>query len=151
FLLGWLAGVGLGGAILLAIAGPAGATDKGAPADWTYWLKLLLGAALLLLAARQWRGRPHEGDDVATPQWMGALDGFTPAKAAVAGVALSLANPKNLLLIVGGATALAQFGLSTGDEAISWIVFTVIASIGVGAPVAIYFGMGDRAASILTR
>src|SRR5262249_17876924 len=48
FLLGWIAGVGVGGAILLAIAGPANANDNGAPADWTYWLKLLLGLALLL-------------------------------------------------------------------------------------------------------
>ena len=149
FLLGWIAGVGVGGAILLAIAGPANANDNGAPADWTYWLKLLLGLALLLLAARQWRGRPHEGDEVATPKWMGALDNFTPVKAGIAGVALSVANPKNLLLILGGAAALAQFGLSGGDETVCWIVFTVIASIGVGAPVVIYFGMGERAAAIL--
>jgi len=149
FLLGWIAGVGVGGAILLAIAGPANANDNGAPADWTYWLKLLLGLALLLLAARQWRGRPHEGDEVATPKWMGALDNFTPVKAGIAGVALSVANPKNLLLILGGAAALAQFGLSGGDETVCWIVFTVIASIGVGAPVVIYFAMGERAAAIL--
>ena len=149
FLLGWIAGVGVGGAILLAIAGPANPYDNGAPADWTYWLKLLLGLALLFVAARQWRGRPHEGDEVATPKWMGALDNFTPAKAAIAGVALSVANPKNLLLIVGGAATLAQFGLSAGDETVCWIVFTAIASIGVGAPVVIYFAMGTRAASIL--
>jgi hypothetical protein len=149
FLLGWLVGVGVGGAVLLAIAKPTNASDDGAPADWTSWLKLLLGLALVLLASRQWKGRPHEGDEVATPKWMGALDNFTPAKAAIAGVALSLANPKNLLLIVGGAAAVAQFGLATGDETVSWIVFTVIASLGVGAPVAIYFAMGDRAAKIL--
>jgi threonine/homoserine/homoserine lactone efflux protein len=149
FLLGWVAGVGIGGAILLAIAGPANANDDGAPADWTYWLKLLLGLALLLLAARQWRGRPHEGDDVATPKWMGALDDFTPVKAAIAGVALSAANPKNLLLILGGVAALAQYGLSAGDETVCWIVFTLIASIGVAAPVVVYFAMGDRAAAIL--
>jgi hypothetical protein len=149
FLLGWLAGVGIGGAVLLAIAGPANANDNGAPADWTYWLKLVLGLALLLIAARQWRSRPHEGDEVTTPKWMGALDDFTPAKAAIAGVALSIVNPKNLLLIVGGAAALAQFGLSGGDETVCWIVFTLIASIGVGAPVVIYFAMGKRAATIL--
>src|SRR5262245_54531809 len=80
---------------------------------------------------------------------MGALDHFTPAKAAIAGVALSVANPKNLLLILGGVAALAQFGLSAGDETVCWIVFTLIASIGVGAPVVIYFAMGDRAAAIL--
>jgi Sap, sulfolipid-1-addressing protein len=93
--------------------------------------------------------RPHEGDEVATPKWMGALDHFTHGKAAIAGGALSIADPKNLLLIVGGTAALAQFGLATGDETVSWIVFTVIASIGVGAPAAIYFAMGDRAAKIL--
>jgi threonine/homoserine/homoserine lactone efflux protein len=149
FLLGWIAGVGIGGGVLLVIAGPANANDDGTPADWTYWLKLLLGVALVLLAVRQWRGRPHEGDVVATPKWMGALDDFTPAKAAIAGVALSLANPKNLLLIIGGAAALAQFGLSAGHETVCWIVFTVIASIGVGAPVVIYFALGERAAAIL--
>jgi threonine/homoserine/homoserine lactone efflux protein len=149
FLLGWIAGVGIGGAFLLAIANPANANEDGAPADWTYWLKLLPGLALLLLATRQWRGRPHQGDEVATPKWMGALDDFTPVKAAIAGVALSVANPKNLLLILGGAAALAQFGLSAGDETVCWIVFTVIASVGVGAPVLIYFAMGARAAAIL--
>jgi threonine/homoserine/homoserine lactone efflux protein len=149
FLVGWLAGIGIGGTVLLAIADPAGANDDGTAADWTYWLKLVLGLALVLLAARQWRGRPHEDDDVATPKWMGALDDFTPAKAAITGVALSIVNPKNLLLVVGGATALAQFGLSGGDETICWIVFTVIASIGVAAPVFIYFAMGNRAGTML--
>jgi threonine/homoserine/homoserine lactone efflux protein len=149
FLLGWLVGVGIGGAILLALAGPTNASSDGAPADWVSWLKLLLGAALVLLAAKQWRGRPHEGDEVATPKWMGALDNFTPVKALLGGVVLSIANPKNLLLIVGGAAALAQFGLSAGDQTVCWIVFTVIASVGVGAPVVIYFAMGERAAAIL--
>jgi len=149
FLLGWLVGVGVGGAILLAVAGPANASSDGAPADWVSWLKLLLGLALVLLATKQWRGRPHQRDEVATPKWMGALDNFTPVKAALGGVVLSIANPKNLLLIIGGAAALAQFGLSAGDETVCWIVFTVIASIGVGGPIVIYFAMGERAAAIL--
>lgn len=149
FLSAWLAGIGIGGAIVLALARPANANENGTPADWTYWVKLVLGLALVLLAARQWRSRPHEGDEVATPRWMGALDHFTPAKAAIAGVALSIANPKNLLLIVGGAATLAQFGLARGDETVCWIVFTLIASVGVGAPVVIYFAMGDRGAAIL--
>src|SRR5262245_43852298 len=93
FLVGWIAGIGIGGGILLALAGPADASDAGTPADWVSWLKLLLGVALVLLAAKQWRGRPHEGDDAATPKWMGALDHFTPIKAAAAGVVLSVANP----------------------------------------------------------
>jgi hypothetical protein len=64
-------------------------------------------------------------------------------------VLLGTINPKNLLLIVGGAAAVAQTGISGGDQAIAWAVFTLIASIGVGAPVVIYFALGDRAAKLL--
>jgi len=113
------------------------------------WLKLVLGLLLLLVAARQWRGRPHEGDDAPTAKWMGALDAFTPVKALGAGVLLGTVNPKNLLLIVGGAAAVAQTGISTGDQVVAWAVFTLIASLGVGAPVVIFFALGDRAAKLL--
>jgi threonine/homoserine/homoserine lactone efflux protein len=64
-------------------------------------------------------------------------------------VALSAINPKNLLLVVGAATAIAQTGASTADQAVALIVFIVIATLGVGAPVAIYYLMGDRATKIL--
>ena len=32
---------------------------------------------------------------------------------------------------------------------VAWAVFTLIASLGVGAPVVIYFAMGARAAKVL--
>jgi threonine/homoserine/homoserine lactone efflux protein len=149
FILGWVAGIAVAGAILLLIAGPTNASDDGQPADWVDWLKLVLGLLLLLVAVRQWRHRPHAGDEVATPKWMGALDDFTPVKALGAGVLFSTLNPKNLLLIVGGVAAVAQTGVSGGDQAVAWAVFTVIATLGVGAPVAIYFTMGERAARLL--
>ena len=78
FLVGWLVGVGLGGAILLALAGSASANDDGQPADWVSWLKLALGVLLLLLALKQWRGRPHGDEEPVTPKWMGELDSFAP-------------------------------------------------------------------------
>src|ERR1700741_564539 len=137
FLAGWVAGIAIFGAVLLAIAGPANASDSGQPADWVNWLKLVLGLLLVLVGVRQWRARPHAGDEVPTPKWMGALDAFTPAKAAGAGLLLGTVNPKNLIFIVGGVAAVAQTGVSGGDQAIAWAVFTVIASLGVGAPVVI--------------
>jgi threonine/homoserine/homoserine lactone efflux protein len=149
FLLGWIAGIAVLGAILLALASPSDASDQGEPASWVNWLKLVLGLLLLLVAVRQWRARPHEGEEAATPKWMGALAHFTPVKAVGAGVLLSGVNPKNLLLIVGGAAAVAQLGISTGDQVVAWIVFTLIASIGVGAPLVIFFVMGERAAGLL--
>ena len=65
------------------------------------------------------------------------------------GVALSGINPKNLLLTVGAAAAVAQAGASTGDEVVAMAVFVVVATIGPGIPVAIYFAMGERAAKLL--
>jgi threonine/homoserine/homoserine lactone efflux protein len=149
FLIGWVAGIAIAGTVFLALAGPTNASDGGEPATWVSWLKIALGVLLLLVALRQWRARPRAGDDVPTPRWMGALDGFTPPKALVAAAALAAANPKNLLFIVGGAAAVAQTGISTGDQAIAWAVFTLIAAVGVGAPLVIYFAMGDRAAHVL--
>jgi threonine/homoserine/homoserine lactone efflux protein len=82
---------------------------------------------------------------------MGALDSFTPVKAAGAGIVLSALNPKNLLLIVAGTAAVAQTGIPAGEQALAWIVFTLIASIGVATPVVIAFALGDRSAELLDR
>jgi hypothetical protein len=146
FLAGWIGGIVAAGAILLALADSAGASDDGEPAAWVNWLKLLLGVLLLLVAVRQWRGRSQAN---ATPKWMGALDRFTPVKAAAAGVLLGTISPKNLVLVVGGAAAVAQTGIPAGQEAVAWAVFTAIASVGVCAPVVIHVAAGERAAATL--
>lgn len=62
FLVGWLVGLGVVGTVVLLLAGRAEASDGGEPATWVGVLKLVLGALLLLLALKQWRGRPHDGE-----------------------------------------------------------------------------------------
>jgi hypothetical protein len=59
------------------------------------------------------------------------------------------ANPKNLLLAVGGAATIAQTGISGGQQAIAYLVFALIGTLGVGIPVAIYFAMGARSEKLL--
>jgi len=149
FLVGWLGAMAIAGAILLAIAGPADPTEDGAPADWSSTLRVVLGVVLLGLAVKQWRQRPAPGEEAQMPKWMDAVEGFTPTKSAGLGVLVSVVNPKNLILIVGGATAIAQTDVSGTDQAIAWIIFMVIATIGVAAPIVIFFTMGDKAADIL--
>jgi len=151
FVVGWLVGLAVVGAVVMLVAQPANASDDGDPATWVDVLKLVLGALLVLVALRQWRGRPHEGEEAPTPKWMGAVDSFTPPKALGAGAVLAGANPKNLLLAVAAAAAIAQLGISGGEQAISYGVFALIGTIGVAAPVVIYFAMGDRAGPILDR
>jgi hypothetical protein len=151
FLAGWLLGLGIVGAIVLAIAGPAGASQSGAPATWVSWVKIVLGVLLLLVALRQFRGRPRDGDEAPMPKWMGTIDKFKPLTAFGFAAVLAGANPKNLLLAVGGAAAIAQTGISGVQQAIAYLIFALIGTIGVGAPVVIYFAMGERSQEMLTK
>jgi threonine/homoserine/homoserine lactone efflux protein len=148
FVLGWIAGLLLAGTAILLVAGGADASDDGDPASWVGWLKLVLGLALLALAAKQWRGRPSEGS-AGLPAWMKTIDSFAPGRALALAFALAAINPKNLLLTVGAAAAIAQAGLDTGEQAVSLGIFALIATLGVGAPVVLYFVLGERSAPVL--
>ncbi len=151
FVLGWLIGLAVIGTIVLAIAKPADASSSGEPATWVSWLKIALGALLLRVALRQFRSRPRGEEQAALPKWMGAIDEFKPGAALGAGALLTALNPKNLLLTVGGAAAIAQTGISIGQQAIAFLIFAVISAIGVAVPVVIYFAMGKRSADLLAK
>lgn len=143
FIVGWLAGLAVVGAIALSIADPADASSSGAPATWVSWLKVVLGVGLILVAALQFRGRPRKGARVELPKWMARVDDIKPLSAAGLGVLTGL-NPKNLLLAVGAAAAIAQTGVSVGEQVIAYAVFALVGTLGVGTPVVIYLAMGAR-------
>jgi hypothetical protein len=149
FLLGWLAGLGVVGAIVLVVENSAGPDDGGAPAAWVSWLKLVLGVLLLAVAVRQFRGRPHDGADTATPAWMSAIDRFTPARSVGVGALLAGANPKNTLLAVSAAATIAQAGLGAGQQILGYAVFALVGTVGVGAPVLLYLALGERSTGML--
>ncbi len=149
FILGWLLGLGIIGMIVLSLAGTGGASTSGSPAAWVSWVKIALGVLLLLVAARQFRSRPGGGEEPQMPKWMARIDTTTPPAALGLAALLSGANPKNLLLAVGGAAAIAQTGIPGGQQAIAYLIFAIIGTLGVGIPVGIYFAMGARAAKLL--
>lgn len=144
FVLGWLAGLGVVGTIVLAIAGPTHGSTTGGPATWVSWLKLLLGALLLAVAVRNFQRRPRGDTEPELPTWMARIDRVGPVAALGLAAGLAGANPKNLLLAVAAAAAIAQTGIMIGQQAIAYATFAVIGSLGVGAPVAVYFAMGRQ-------
>ncbi len=149
FVLGCTLGTAVVGTIVLVVASGASASESGAPATWVSALELVLGLLLLLVAVKQWRGRPARGETAPTPKWMSALEGFGPPKALGAGVVLTALNPKNLILTVAGAAAIAQTGIPAGEQALVLAIFVVIGCLGVATPVVIALAMGDRSRPLL--
>jgi threonine/homoserine/homoserine lactone efflux protein len=149
FIGGWIAGLSVVGAIVLVGASGASASERGAPAEWVGILELVLGALLLGLASRTWRSRPRAGEPAELPNWMRTLDRYTPERATAMGVALTVVNPKNLLLAIAAAAAIAQTGVGTGQQAGALAIFVLIATLGPGIPVGIYFAMPERAPRLL--
>lgn len=149
FGLGWVLGLAVLGAVVLALAGPADASDGGEPAAWTGWLKLLLGVLALLLAVRQWRSRPAPGSEPQMPKWMASIDRLKPGGALGLGALLSAVNPKNGGLTIAAAATIAGTGLAGGEQAVVLAVFVLIGSAGVLAPLVVYLVAGEGAARTL--
>lgn len=149
FVGGWVVGLAGLGTIVLLVSGGAGASERGAPADWVGVVKLVLGVLLLALAARRWRGRPRGGEAPEMPAWMRAVDGFTARRSAALGFALAAINPKNLLLTIGAATAIAQTGATAAGQAVALAVFVAIGTLGAGLPVLLHLVRGERARGTL--
>ena len=149
FVLGWVVGLAVAGTVILLVSSGANASDGGDPATWVGVLKIALGLLLLLVAARTWQVRPRGGREGALPKWMQTIDTFTASKAFGFGALLSGVNPKNLLLTVGAAAAIAQTGVPAREQAVALAVFIVVGTLGPGIPVAIYYLAGERAEPLL--
>jgi threonine/homoserine/homoserine lactone efflux protein len=83
------------------------------------------------------------------PKWMSAVDDFSPPKAASTGFVLSAVNPKNLILTLAAATTIAATNLPGTDQVIAFIVYALIATMGVAVPLVIYFTLGDHSQPVL--
>jgi hypothetical protein len=149
FTLGWLVGLFVLGAVMLAIGGPASSGTPSQPAAWVGGLKLVLGVLLVLFGARQWHRRPHGGAEAELPKWMAAIDRFSPAKVLGLGIVLSAANLKNAPLTIAAGASISGTRLSAGQQTATLAMFVVIASLGLLAPLAVFLITGERAKDIL--
>ena len=144
FVFAWCVGLTAVGALVLAFADSAEASDDGETAAWVAVVLLALGLILFAAAIKQWRGRPAAGHETPIPAWMRSIDDFTIAKACGAGFALSALNPKNVLLVIAAAVEIGALGLRASEEVAALLVFVVIASVGVLVPLVLAVALGDR-------
>lgn len=81
FLAGWVVALAIvsGFSYLLAVQGDA--PTSSAASDTIAWGKVVFGALFLLLAVRNWRGRPAPGTEPEMPKWMAGIDSLSLGKA----------------------------------------------------------------------
>ena len=147
FAVGWVLGLVIVSVVVLLLASDADDTDSGTSTAVDV-IKLLFGVLFLLLAVKQWQGRPKAGQEPEMPTWMAAIDRFTAGKSFVLGLALSGVNPKNLALTLAAAASIAQAGLSGGESTIAVAIFVVIGSLTVAGPV-LYYLLASNSAGLL--
>ncbi len=140
FAAGWTAGIALVTTVIVLLANTLGGTTAREPSAAVSWIKIVLGALLLVLAAAQWRDR----SDATPPRWMRAIDQLTPLRALGLGAVLSALNPKNLLLCVSAGLVIGGSGLGSGAKAVAIVVFTALAAATVLAVVVGYALAADR-------
>lgn len=145
FAVGWV--VGLTAVSVAVVVLASGAGDEGSTVDeGVNWLQVVLAGVLFAMARRQWRKRPAPGIEPEMPGWMVSIDAITPSRAALLGLALSAANPKNLVLTLAAATSIAQAGLDGGQTAVAVAAFVVIGSVSVAGSVVFALVAPDPAA-----
>ena len=144
FLLGWVVGIVVAVTAFTLLASVITPQDPDAAHPTQGVIRIVLGALLLLLALRQWRGRPKPGEQAKLPKWMAAIDKTTLPVAIGLGFLLSAVNPKNLLMAAGAGVDIGSAGLDTGSIVLVIAVFTVVAASTVLVPVVAYLIAADR-------
>jgi threonine/homoserine/homoserine lactone efflux protein len=148
FALGWVAGLTVVSVVVVFVAAGSSDPDSSA-ATGVNGVQVAIGVLFLVMAARQWRKRPKDGESPELPKWMATVDSISPVKALGLGVALSALNPKNLALTAAASASIAQAGLDPSGETIAIAAFVVIGSITVVGAVLAFLVAPRRAAGPL--
>lgn len=146
FMFGWVAGILVAVTAFTLLASVLPENDPDASNPTAGWIKVGIGVLLMLLAVKQWRGRPGPGVEAALPAWMQAIDTMTPVKGGGLGFLLSAVNPKNLIMAAGAGVIIgaAETGLGASQVIVVIAIFTVTAAASVALPVVAYLVASDR-------
>jgi cadmium resistance protein CadD (predicted permease) len=147
YLAGWLLGLAGLTAIFIGISDMLGGL-KDSPPAWASWLRISVGAALIVFGVIRWmtrRGHDH------IPAWMRTMTSVTPMRAAVTGAALTVVNPKVLFICAAAGLAIGTDALGVAGTVQSAALFVAVAGSSVAIPLLAYAGVGERLNAPLER
>lgn len=147
FLAGWVLGIAALTALSVAASGLLGGLDK-SPPRWSSWLRVVLGAALIVYGIVKWFTRHGHTE---SPAWMRTFDTITPARAGLTGAALAVVRPDVSLICVPAGLAIGTAGLGLGGDWLAAAFFVVVAASSVAIPILAYAVAGQRLDPTLAR
>lgn len=146
FLAGWLLGLATLVSLFVVASDLVGSLDK--PPGWASWLRIVVGAALIVFGGYKWATRAKSEH---SPAWMRKLSGLTPGRAVVTAAVLAVVNPKVLFICIAAGLAIGTAGVGVTHAWLAMIYFVLIAGSTVLLPVLAYTVSGERLADPLTR
>ena len=147
FLAGWVLGLAALTAFAVAASGLLGGLDK-SPPRWSSWLRVVLGAALIVFGIYRWLTRHGHSE---SPGWMRSFASIRPPRAAITALALVVLRPDVLLICVPAGLAIGAAGLGAAGDWVAAAVFVAIAASTVAIPVLAYAAAGARLDDPLAR
>ena len=147
FLLGWTTGILA--ICLLVLFIPGLRLLNGDPTPLAGWLRVVLGAALLVVAWHKWQKRPAPDAKVEEPAFLARIDSYSGWKALILGVTLSVFNPKSFVLASASAMTIYEAKIVGQEKAAVIVVFALIASLSVALPIGFTWARRDTAQKML--
>ncbi len=121
---------------------------QGTPPHWTSWARIAAGVLVIAAGIWDWRKPPQA---VESPKWLERLKTITPLGAAAAGVALTLVNPKVLLMCAAAGLAIGSAQLSVLGATGAVAYFTAVGGSSAAIPILAYAVWAHRVDPYLDR
>jgi threonine/homoserine/homoserine lactone efflux protein len=147
FMAGWLIGLAALTAIFLEVSNLLGGL-RGNPPSWAAWLRIGIGAVLIVFGVYRWLTRKRSEH---MPGWMQSLSKLSPPRAAAAAAALTVVNPKVLFICTAAGLAIGSEGLGSTRAWVAVVWYVAVAGSTVALPILAYAVSGDRLDGPLAR
>jgi len=139
FLAGWLIGLAALTVVFLELSNLV--VDLSKPPTWASWVRIYVGAGLIVFGVFRWLTRKRAAH---TPAWIQKLGTLSPPRAGAAAIALAVVNPKVLFMCVAAGLAIGTAGLGSAHVWVAVVWFVAVAGSTVALPILAYAVSGDR-------
>lgn len=144
FTCGWMLGLSAQMALVLTFTNSTDAAD-GTSSALVDWLRVVVGALMIVWAAKKWGSRPRPGEEVVLPNWMAKIESVGVLGAFLVGLGLAGVNPKNFALTMAAAASITDLVSAGHDSVRAAIVFVLLSSLSVVGILVFHVVGGSRA------